>query len=80
MSVGFRCLKLRFLRRYLIENFLLIQLRQNLATSNVGIDIGIQPRHNTAGFGFHLDLGDGLNFASRHDRPGDVPNLNLREL
>ena len=74
-STGLGGGQLGLLRGYLVENLLLVELRQHLAGVDRLVDVRIELGDNAAGLGFHLNFGDGLNLARSHDRACDVPIL-----
>ena len=64
----------------LIENLLLVELGEDLALFDLGVDVGVKAGDDAGGFGFDLDLGDGLDLAGGDDGAGDVAELCLAEL
>lgn len=79
-GVGFGGGKLGFLGGDLIEDFLLIELGEHLALVDVSVDVGVEASDDAGGFGFDLNLGDGLDFARSDDGAGDVCALGLGQL
>jgi hypothetical protein len=59
--------QLRALRLHLGHDLLLVKLRQLLALVDDVVDVHIEFLHDSRGFAFDLDLGDGLDFSGGHD-------------
>src|SRR6185312_12388415 len=78
--VGFGGLKLGLLGGYLVEDLLLVELREHLPFADVGVDVGIELGDDAAGLGFDLNLGDRLHLAGRNHGAGDVAGGDLGEL
>ena len=79
-SVGFGGGELGLLGGDLIEDLLLIELGEDLALFDVGVDVGVEAGDDAGGLGFDLDLGDGLDLAGGDDGAGDVAEFGLAEL
>ena len=65
---------------YLSEDLLLVELGEDLALFDMSVDVGVEAGDDAGGFGFDLNLGDGLNLACGDDGAGDVAELGLGEL
>jgi len=72
--------ELGLLGGYLIEDFLLVELSENLALVDGLVDVGGEAGDDAAGFGFDLDLRDGPDLAGSDHGTGDVSGFDLAEL
>ncbi len=79
-GVGLSGGELGLLRGDLIENLLLVELGEDLALPDAVVDVDVEAGDDAGGFGFDLDLGDGLDLAGGDDGAGDVGELGLAEL
>jgi len=77
---GLGCGELGLLRGDLVEDLLLIKLRENLAFVDRCVDVGVKRGDDARGLGFDLDFGNGLDLASGDDGAGDVAGLRRTEL
>ena len=68
------------MRGYLRQNLNLVELGEELALMNVGVDVDEELGDDAAGLGFDLDLRDGLDLAGGDDGAGDVSALNFGKL
>ena len=80
MRVGFGGGELGLLRGDLSEDLHLVELGEDLALLDVRVDVGVETGDDAGGFGFDLNLGDGLDLAGGDDGAGDVAELGLAEL
>ncbi|MCU1319470.1 MAG: hypothetical protein JWP98_988, partial [Edaphobacter sp.] len=80
MGVRFSGFELGFLGGDLVEDFLLVELGENLALLELGVDVGVEAGDDSGGLGLDLDLGDGLDLAGGDYRAGDVAALGLGQL
>ena len=78
-GVGLGGVELGFLRGDLVEDFLLVELGEDLTLVDVGVDVGVEAGDDAAGLGLDFDLGDGLDFAGGDDGAGDVSGFHLGE-
>ncbi len=58
----------------------LVELGEDLALFDVGVDVGVEAGDDAGGLGFDLDLGDGLDLAGGDYGTGDVAALGLGKL
>ena len=79
-GVGLSGGELGLLSGDLIEDLLLVELREDLALLDMIVDIYVQAGDDAGGFGFDLDLGDGLDLAGGDNGAGDVAGLNFAKL
>ena len=79
-GVGLSRGELGLLRGDLIEDLLLVKLGEDLALFDLIVDVGVEASDDAGGFGFDLDLGDGLDLAGGDDGAGDIAEVGLAEL
>src|SRR6266851_6220381 len=79
-GVGLGRGELGALSGYLGEDLDLIELGEELALFDVGVDVGVEAGDDTGGLGFDLDLGDGLNLAGGDYGFGDVTAFGFGQL
>ena len=79
-GVGLRGGKLGLLGRNLGEDLDLVELGEDLALFDVGVDVGVEAGDDAGGLGLELHLGDGLNLTSGDYGFGDVTAFGFGQL
>jgi len=79
-GVRFSGAQLCLLRGDLVENLLLVELRQHLALVDLRIDVGIELCNDARGLRLNLNLSNRLDFTRGDDRLSDVPAFDLAQL